>query len=206
MRSHQARLFVALSTFALVFGLVPVVAAQPQSEHVKIEAGGFSPARVTIALHDVVHWSNTDTSAHRVRSDEDGFFDSGRLAPGDVSSGTVFVSAGTFKYHCVLEPKLTGVVEVRVRIRPGKNKVPTPGALIKIRVATEPLANRVYDVQRKIDDGHWKTFRRRTGHAVVQMRPREIGTYWFRARVHLTSNDAVSRWSPPRSKEVWPRP
>jgi len=147
-----------------------------------------------------------DTSAHRVRSDEAGFFDTGRLAPGDVSGGTGFVSAGSFRYHCAVQSEMAGVVKVPVRIRPGKNKTPTPGALMKIRVASEELAHRVYDVQRRIDDGDWKTFRHRTGKAVVLMRPRQVGTYWFRARVHLTGKGVVSRWSPPRSKFVAPPP
>ena len=184
----------------LLTSIVSVVhlggAAIAGTSTVDVDAGGFDPSRIGVRLGDDVQWSNVDTTAHRARSDERGFFDSGRIDAGQVSGAIAFASAGTFRYHDTLQPSSSGVVEVPVRIRPRGDTTPTPGALVTIRVAVEELRGRTYDVQRKLGHGDWTTFFRRTAHDVVRMRPRHTGTFRFRARVHLAGTGAMSRWSP----------
>jgi plastocyanin len=170
--------------------------AQADTYTIDVDAGGFDPGRIAVRLGDDVQWSNVDTTDHRARSDEHGFFDSGRIDSGQVSAATTFASAGTYRYHDTLQPSSSGVVEVPVRIRPHGATTPSPGALVRIRVADDRLPGRTYDLQRKLDHGDWTTILRRSAHVVVRMRPRHTGTFRFRARVHLAGTGAMSRWSP----------
>jgi hypothetical protein len=64
----------------------------------------------------------------------------------------------------------------------------------------------VYDIQRRRDDGAWKTIREDTSRPVVRFRPQQVGTFSFRARVTDTAGEVSSRWSPPRQKAVAPPP
>ena len=76
----------------------------------------FQPNSVSIAVNDIVKWTNNDTTDHTVTSGTpgalDGKFDSGNLA----QNATVcmqFISAGLYQYFCNIHPNMTGVVAVQ---------------------------------------------------------------------------------------------
>lgn len=74
---------------------------------------GYSPntAMVVIGRNNTVTWVNDDNSPHTVTSDS-ASFSSGNLAPGDTFSFT-FTTPGTYTYHCVYHPWMTGTVIVK---------------------------------------------------------------------------------------------
>ena len=101
--------------FAMVAALALAVtgASQPASlitKSVGITSTGFSPASVTIATTDAVKWTNRDTKDHQVVANN-GAFASPIIKPGKSYTHT-FNTAGTYRYHDALHPKLTGRVVV----------------------------------------------------------------------------------------------
>jgi plastocyanin len=74
---------------------------------------GYSPAliKVIVGDNDTVTWVNNDNAPHTVTAD-DGSFVSGNIAPGASFSYT-FTASGTYKYHCVYHPWMTGTVVVK---------------------------------------------------------------------------------------------
>ena len=76
----------------------------------------FQPNSVSIAVNDIVKWTNNDTTAHTVTSGApgalDGKFDSGNLAPNAIVC-MQFISAGIYQYFCNIHPNMTGVVTVQ---------------------------------------------------------------------------------------------
>jgi plastocyanin len=78
---------------------------------VQIKSSGFSPATITINHDDKVTWHNGDKVDHQVVSD-DGSFASPILHAGQSWTKTLS-TAGTFRYHDALYPKLTGKITVK---------------------------------------------------------------------------------------------
>lgn len=88
----------------------------PQSGEVSIDIKdfAFSPEKITVKKGTKVTWTNEDTVAHTVTSDEDSpqkGLDSGNLAKGKTYSFT-FEQVGEFSYHCAPHPNMIGSVEV----------------------------------------------------------------------------------------------
>jgi plastocyanin len=192
----------ALSVALLVF---PVAHAGTETTTVTIDADGLTPAQAMVSLGDAVRWANEDSRTHRVASPE-GFFRTSWISPSETSERVVAISAGSFGYATTgLARDGEGVVRIPVRIRPGPRSTPTPGAKITIVMATERRPQRIYDVQRRLDDGEWVTMARDTPRPQVVFRPQRTGLFWFRARVEL-SGGGTSLWSPPRKKHVAPPP
>jgi len=123
-----------------------------------------------------------------------------------MSERVVAISAGSFDYSTRgRSGDSEGTVAVPVRVWPGPRSTPTPGARIRVILSTAWRSDRVYDVQRKRDDGDWITIARDTSRIRVIFTPRRTGTFSFRARVELAEGGA-SGWSPPRKKDVAPPP
>jgi plastocyanin len=192
------------STTIIAIGLVAALAwpASALPTRVNIRAKGFRPVRVQIPMDTKVAWLNRDDRLHRVRSFGRGFISTDRLSPGELSGAVLFRWAGSFRYRCPFHPSLRGAVRVPVKLYPGPNLLPTPGAKIRIRMATSKRDSVRFDVQRRRNDGDWITFRRRIVGPVAVFRPHRTGTYAFRARVHLLRTGALSGWSPLREKPV----
>jgi len=77
----------------------------------------FIPNPVTIAMGGTVTWENTDTAAHTITSGTaadgpDGVFDSSLIMAGGASFSHTFDAAGTYPYHCMVHPWMTGSVVV----------------------------------------------------------------------------------------------
>ena len=73
---------------------------------------GYSPGTVTVTAsgNNTVTWLNNDNAPHTVTAD-DGSFTSGNIAPGASFSYT-FTRSGTYKYHCIYHPWMTGIIIV----------------------------------------------------------------------------------------------
>lgn len=80
------------------------------SNSVTIHNFAFGPQVVTVKVGTTVHWMNHDTEAHTVTSDTRAF-GSPVLQPGHGYSFT-FTKPGTYSYHCMIHPFMTGKVVV----------------------------------------------------------------------------------------------
>jgi len=72
----------------------------------------YNPNPITVSAGSTVKWTNSDTIAHTVTSDQSGVFNSGRMAPGDTFSMT-FQNKGTVTYHCSFHPGMIASVVVQ---------------------------------------------------------------------------------------------
>ena len=74
---------------------------------------GFNPKSITVVPGTVVRWVNYGKEGHTVTSD-DGYFDSGPLAPG-AAFYVLFYRPGTYHYTCRPHGKMgmAGTVVVR---------------------------------------------------------------------------------------------
>jgi TolB protein len=88
---------------------------------VAVRDEGFMPRVVTVTVGSVVRWTNHAQQLHSTTSD-DVFSWSWTLPPGVTYAGR-FLTAGTFPYHCVFHPTMTGVVVVTA----GQSTPATPG-------------------------------------------------------------------------------
>jgi plastocyanin len=75
---------------------------------ISMKGSAFSPSSLQIGINSTVTWVNDDNMVHTVTSDRTGF-DSGDIAPGGRFSYT-FSSVGTYGYHCIHHPNMTGTV------------------------------------------------------------------------------------------------
>lgn len=86
---------------------------------VAIQDYSFAPAGVTIEVGGIVRWTNNGPSTHTATSDG-GVWDSGQLGGpgggyGGGSAGSyqyAFSSAGSYPYHCMNHPQMTGTITV----------------------------------------------------------------------------------------------
>jgi len=94
---------------------VPGTTPVPVVSTVAIQNFAFVPSSLQIAQYTTVSWTNLDTAAHQVESDERGpagvLFGSPPLEQGGTYSYT-FTKAGTYSYHCRIHPSMTGIITV----------------------------------------------------------------------------------------------
>ena len=82
------------------------------TDKVTIANFAFSPADVTVKKGTTVTWTNQDTAAHTITETD------GKDGPksGDLGQGQSYIftygTVGTFKYHCLVHPDMTGTVTV----------------------------------------------------------------------------------------------
>jgi plastocyanin len=67
----------------------------------------FTPATKTVTKGTIVKWTNNDSYAHTVTSNDGSSFSSGTIAGGSSFSYTANV-VGTFDYHCTIHSGMTG--------------------------------------------------------------------------------------------------
>ncbi len=78
---------------------------------VVIDNFSFGPQVITVSAGSTVTWVNQDDTAHTVSS-TDKLFSSGALDTGDTFSYR-FTTPGTYRYYCMIHPKMTGEVVVQ---------------------------------------------------------------------------------------------
>jgi plastocyanin len=96
--------------FAALVLAIPATSSAAATVTVKITAGAFAPASVTINTGDTVTWTNNTNGTHQVASD-DGVFVSPVLKAGQSYSFT-FKAAGKYVYHDALHPAMKGTATV----------------------------------------------------------------------------------------------
>ncbi len=103
-------LLAVLFLAALQFG--PTSHATISTVNVSIHASSFDPGTITVVIgvNNTVAWTNNDAVAHTVTADG-GSFGSGNLGSGSQFTRT-FATPGTFGYHCVIHPFMSGTVIV----------------------------------------------------------------------------------------------
>jgi plastocyanin len=102
---------IAAVLAAAVGALTLVSAGAAATVTVQIRSTGFSPGAITINHDDKIAWHNADKVNHQVVAD-DGSFASPILRAGQSWTKTLS-TAGTFRYHDALFPKLTGRITVK---------------------------------------------------------------------------------------------
>jgi plastocyanin len=112
---RMKRLFVVLALALLVAVPRPAPALAAEVEIEILEPGSqgtwsFSPSVVTVPAGTTVTWRNLGEHVHSVTS-QDQLFDSRLIDPGKSWSHT-FTTPGTYRYFCVPNPWLKGVVVV----------------------------------------------------------------------------------------------
>src|SRR2546425_818709 len=78
---------------------------------VKIVNFAFKPGTLTIAKGTKVKWINKAVSTNHTTTSDTGLWNSGTLAPGQ-SFAFKFTRTGTFTYHCMIHPIMTGKIKV----------------------------------------------------------------------------------------------
>jgi plastocyanin len=101
-----------LATFAAATGLLIAAPALADGTHVEIGHNRISPAEVTVAAGQAVHFQNLDQmpGGHTIVAD-DGSFTSPGLAK-DESWHHTFTKPGVYSYHIKEHPTATGKVIV----------------------------------------------------------------------------------------------
>lgn len=76
-----------------------------------ISGNSFNPGTLTTTVGQKITWTNNDSYAHTVTSDN-GLFDSGNILAGS-SFSYIFTKTGTYTYHCTIHPFMTAKVVVK---------------------------------------------------------------------------------------------
>ncbi len=94
---------------------VPGTTPVPGHATVAIQNFAFVPSELRIAQYTTVTWTNLDTAAHQVVSDQTSqagpIFEGPSLGQGGTYSFT-FTTPGTYLYHCAVHPSMTGTITV----------------------------------------------------------------------------------------------
>ncbi len=78
---------------------------------VRLESFAFAPANIVIDAGTTVTWTNYDTIAHTVKSDEGDDLKSGLFGQDETFRHT-FDAPGEYRYHCEPHPNMQGLVTV----------------------------------------------------------------------------------------------
>ncbi len=103
---------VAKPTFPKIVPSPASVKTGLKTQTILISKNTFSPATMTVKAGAIVQWLNKDSASHTVTSDTENGFKSSRLMKGQTYTH-VFADVGTFKYHCLIHPNMTGTVTVK---------------------------------------------------------------------------------------------
>ena len=80
--------------------------------NIDIQNMAYSPSTITITAGDIIIWTNLDSMAHSVTSDDGTTFDSGLISNSQTFTLTG-LSIGTYGYHCTPHPSMTGTIIVQ---------------------------------------------------------------------------------------------
>ena len=104
--------------FGVAFALIALVAAgasdsitEAPMRAVTMPGKAYEPSHLDVLVGTTVTWKNDDSINHTVTSDAD-LFDSGEVAASETFARR-FDTVGTFPYHCVIHPSITGEIDVR---------------------------------------------------------------------------------------------
>jgi plastocyanin len=193
---------------AVVFG---VLAWSTEAKTAEVDANGdpftagslnFDPAKVRVRVGDVVRWTNTDQFVPHTSTEDHGLWDLGGTygSPGPFQGYGPGESverpfeAGTHHYYCEVHPEeMRAVVEVPVSLKRRSRR--------RVRVtwsSSAPAEGLVFDAQRRLNGGPWRTFIRATRKRRATSKRGPRGTrLQFRARLRSADDKAkATDWSP----------
>jgi plastocyanin len=75
---------------------------------VTIQSNSYNPESLTIKVGNTITWTNNDSYAHTITSDN-GAFESNNIVGGG-TYGFTFKTVGTYSYHCRIHSVATGDV------------------------------------------------------------------------------------------------
>lgn len=93
---------------------VAPAATDTAAHKVNILSAQFDPNTVTMLPGTRIIWTNTDTTAHSVVSDDGISFNSGGINAGGTYTFTP-ATPGTYAYHCGIHPSVKGTIYVVTR-------------------------------------------------------------------------------------------
>jgi plastocyanin len=193
----KLRGLVALAVPIAVFALAPPAAAATVS--VSISGFAFGPHSVTAAQGATVRWTNDDSVPHTSTSDH-GFWGSPHIASGQqYAQTTAFMNSGTYPYHCMIHPDMTGRVLVPLKASGSASA----GWTLRWSSLSSTPSNRAFDVQiKRPGSSTWAAFRTDTTKRSAAFDPAKHGTYSFRAHTRNLTNGTHSGWSPVRQLKI----
>jgi plastocyanin len=175
----------------------------------------FDPAEVSVAVGQVVRWTNTDELVPHTATENHGLWDlTGTygqtpanppgFGPGE-SRERPF-EAGTHRYYCKVHPaQMKGTVAVPASVAAAGTVVETRGTKRRKRrrvaatwAIAAPAEGQVYDVEIRRGEGAWRRWRDGTLRFTGTFRTQAAKQPWsVRARLRSGSNpDAATDWSP----------
>jgi plastocyanin len=167
-----------------------------QAATVIVEDFSFSPHLLKLAQGGSANWDNGGPSTHT--STQNGplaLWNTGNISSGTTSSSVTLRAAGSYPYHCTIHPSMTAVVKVPIKVSPSTG---SPSTTFTITLTSATQTGFTYDVQKKIGSGSWMSWKPGVSTRRVTFSG-STGHYSFRSRLHRTSDDATSGWSPPKS-------
>ena len=72
----------------------------------------WAPDPLTAKVGDVITWTNSDTAAHKVATDDGNCTMGANIAGGGGKQSLVFNVAGTYKFHCTIHSNMTGTITI----------------------------------------------------------------------------------------------
>lgn len=191
----------SLKRLAVLTALLLIVAAAPAAhagQTVNIASFSFSPASLTAGLGDSITFNNTAAIGHTSTSD-DGFWNTGTIGgsggggyPIRSSVDVDFSASGRFAYHCAIHPSMKAVIIIPITVSPAGPVA--AGTELTITFASDQVAGRTYEVQRRRGNKHWVTLASGTSALFVTYTPGKAGTFRFRAAAIIGGQ--MSGWSP----------
>jgi plastocyanin len=121
---------IGLAAVAALLALVPASAGAGPPQEVSVEFSDYRPSQLDVLPGETVLWTNVSQRTHTVTSDT-GLFDSGNVEGGQHFSFQ-FDEVGTYLYHCIIHPSITGEIDVR-RVTLGL----LPTAVVKVGTPVE---------------------------------------------------------------------
>jgi plastocyanin len=67
---------------------------------------------ISAKVGDVITWTNSDTAAHRVATDDGSCTMGANIAGSGGKQSLVFNKAGTYAFHCTLHANMTGTITI----------------------------------------------------------------------------------------------
>ena len=105
MRREFAILMVVLFSIFLAIAC----ASKGKTVDVRIQNSAYYPDSITISPGDTIKWTNLDSDIHTVVGTD---FSSDNLSYEQLYEHT-FTKAGTYNYHCSIDPSMKGIVIVK---------------------------------------------------------------------------------------------
>jgi plastocyanin len=181
----------ALSSMLLLLLTAASVSAAT-TRTVQVYDYSFNPAGQAAHVGDSVKWHNNGLVGHEPKSNIGNLWDK-FVGSGATTAAVAFAHVGTFAYHCVIHPFMTGTIKVAMLAAPGTGGLNTTFTLTVATAA--PASGWTEDIQMHRGTSAWSMWKSTTAKTAT-FKPSMVGNYFFRARYRRTSDNSATGWSP----------